>query len=177
MTRSSGRAGFRASRSRRRLRNLRKWIGSSSKMSFREALAAREALVAREALAASLTPIAWMLPHRISNRFIVAFDRRRIAASAYLAVAKPPHFADTGASCVLPASRIATKNWHRPSDGSIALKIKSRAVDGGLAFADADRRRGWPRDHARTQCFRDHGSAFHPRLFHAVPAGPSRRRI
>src|SRR6185369_9981729 len=90
---------------------------------------------------------------------------KRIAASAVLGVAKQPLVIDTKPQ--ISGSAL---------DRSNPFPTESRAVDGRLARADADRRRGRPRDHARAECLSDHGGALGARPVDAVSADPPQRR-
>src|SRR5882757_9251178 len=75
------------------------------------------------------------------------------------------------------ASATATQTPDLPVDGSKSFQTKSRAMDGRLAHADADRGRRRPRGYARVECFSDHGGALDPRFLHAVSSGSHEWRI
>src|ERR1700733_14387424 len=111
-----------------------------------------------------------MIPHRI-------FKMHRSISSFAHCKATPCRRYDPRSLLPRFASATATQPPDLPADGSNAFQTKSRAMDGRLAHADADRRRRRPRGHARTECFSDHGGAFDPRFLHAVSPDSHQWRV
>src|SRR5262249_56631209 len=65
----------------------------------------------------------------------------------------------------------------KATDATDSFQTDGRAVDGRMACNDAGDGGCGPRSHARTQCLRDHGDPFDPRLLPALSDDLSQWRL